>query len=97
MTNLEWLLSLSVEEIKKRYYGDECTRCIYEKSRECDNSWCAEGTLKWLTAEHVPHKIKPCPVCKGKMEIRWQHSNCYLVCSDCGLIMGLTQIEQSRE
>lgn len=44
--------------------------------------------LEWLNAEHVP-KIKPCPVCKGEMSIRWQHSGCYLVCEDCGLHYGL--------
>lgn len=88
MTNLEWLLSLPVEDIEKRYHSEECTLCIYDDSGECDNRSCLEGKLKWLNAEHTP-KVKPCPVCNGKMDIRWQHSGCYLVCAGCGLHYGL--------
>lgn len=52
MTNLEWLLSLPVEAIKRIYYGDECTRCVYDNTGECGNRLCVEGKLKWLNEEH---------------------------------------------
>ena len=93
MTNLEWLRTLSAEELGDVIRGSKCNMCAYQKREDCptdENGFydCKGGFQKWLNAEPVP-KIKPCPVCKGKMDIRWQHDGYYLVCEDCGLHFGL--------
>lgn len=81
MTNLEWLLSLHVEDIEKRYYREKyCTLCIYDGSGECDKRSCIEGKLKWLNEEHVP-KIKPCPFCGGKAIVDKNQNS--VSCADC--------------
>ena len=80
MTNLEWLLSMPVKDIEKRYYREECTLCIYDGSGECDKRSCIEGKLKWLNAEHVP-KIKPCPFCGGKAIVDKNQNS--VSCADC--------------
>lgn len=72
MTNLEWLKSLSIDELKK----------------ELMELYCEE----WLMEEHIP-KIKPCPVCKGEMGIKYREYGYYLVCSGCGLHFGIAAKE----
>lgn len=85
MNNLEWVRTLPAKELAK-LLGDDCYMCSKSKGN-CDMN-CESGYVTWLNQEHIP-KLKPCPVCKGEMEIRWQHSGCYLVCEDCGLHYGL--------
>ncbi len=61
MTNLQWLLSMSVEDMEKMYHGDPCDVCAYKPNgyNVCNrNLSCVEGQLKWLNAKHVP-EIKP--------------------------------------
>ena len=86
MTNLEWLKTLSAEELTE-YLRKECLSCTY-KDFDCGAEFCFKGHIEWLNAEHIP-KIKACPVCHGKMDIRWQHNGCYLVCEDCGMHFGI--------
>jgi hypothetical protein len=83
MTNLEWLKGVIATtnfgwiEWMKNLPEEELIRELY-----------AVYNKEWLNAEHVS-KIKPCPVCHGKMDIRWQHDACYLVCEDCGMHFGI--------
>ena len=60
MTNLEWIRTLTEEELAE-LLEDTCEMCI----RDCDNCSCIPGHIKWLKAEHV-FKIKPCANCGGK-------------------------------
>jgi hypothetical protein len=97
MTNLEWLRSLSAEELaNKLHERPVCqfcvnynykTGCMFSTSED-DDSHCVKGMADWLNAKHIL-KIKPCPVCKGKMNIESNHGGCYLVCPDCGLHFGI--------
>ena len=88
MTNLEWLKTLSAEELTE-YLRKECLSCTY-KDFDCDAEFCFKGHIEeWLNAEHVS-KIKPCPVCKGEMSTIWQHCGYYLVCKECGVSFGLS-------
>ena len=74
MTNLEWLRTLSAKELAKLLV-DRCCMCIYMKSGCCSYMEsgcymdCESGHITWLNAEHVP-KIKPCPCCGGKAELK---------------------------
>lgn len=58
MTNLEWLLSLSVEDMEKRYHAHSCSDCVYENSTNCNKKSCVEGRLKWLNAEHTLQTVR---------------------------------------
>lgn len=83
MTNLEWLKGVIATD---NFEWIEWMKNLPKEKliRELSTVYNKE----WLNAEHTP-KVKPCPVCKGKMDIRWQHSGCYLVCAGCGLHYGL--------
>ena len=58
MTNLEWLLSLSAEDMEKRYHSHSCNVCVYDNSTNCNNKSCVEGMLKWLNAEHTLQTVR---------------------------------------
>ena len=87
MTNLEWLKTLSAEELTE-YLRKECLSCTYYGC-DCDAEFCYKGHIEWLNAEHTL-KVKPCPVCKGEMSTIWKHCGYYLVCKECGLRFGLS-------
>lgn len=63
MTNLEWLRTLSAEELVD-FINPSCNMCIHggNCTKDCN---CVEGKVEWLNEEHVP-KIKPCANCGGK-------------------------------
>lgn len=70
MTNLEWLRewlrSLSAEELVE-FLRDNCHICIHRDYCVEGGYDCTKGKIKWLNQEHK-EEIKPCPVCKGKVE-----------------------------
>jgi len=82
MTNLEWLRGVIATT---NFEWIEWIKNLPEEEliRELSTVYKQE----WLNAEHTP-KVKPCPVCKGKMSIESNHG-CYLVCPDCGLHFGI--------
>ena len=95
MTNLEWIHSLSIDEVLSFFggYTSKCHMCGYKGTCTDNTAKCYRfpiGLNIWLMQEHkhVP-EIKPCPVCEGEMSIRWQHDGCYLVCEDCGMHFGI--------
>ena len=93
MTNFEWIRSLTMEELSNIFFGSRCSTCAYKERVDCptDKNGCYDckgGFEKWCNAIHAP-EAKPCPVCKGKMDARWQHNGCYLVCEDCGMHFGI--------
>ena len=93
MTNLEWIRTLDVDRMASVLDGNcafcDCKHCAYDSHKDncIPEGSCHKGIKLWLNAEHTP-KIKPCPVCKGKMSIESNHG-CYLVCPDCGLHFGI--------
>ena len=104
MTNLEWVRTLSAEELaNKLHERPVCQFCVnYNYKTGCmfptsedDDSHCVKGMADWLNAKHIL-KIKPCPVCKGKMNINYNRGY-YLMCEGCGLYFGLDMIMADTE
>lgn len=69
MTNLEWLHSLSVDEVLSFFggYTSKCHMCGYKDTCTDNTAKCYRfpmGLNIWLMQEHkdVP-KVKPCPFC----------------------------------
>ena len=87
MTNLEWIRTLSAEELAK-LLDDDCYMCSKLKGG-CDMN-CESGYITWLNAEHVVEP-KPCPLCGDKMIAEYNHGH-YLVCKSCGLYFGVHTI-----
>ena len=73
MTNLEWLRSLSVDELGNAILWSRCNLCVYQNSDACPTNPtnkeghydCMSGFKEWCNAIHI-HKIKPCANCGGK-------------------------------
>lgn len=85
MTNLEWLRTLPAEQLVD-FLKPSCNLCIHWGN--CTEDYdCIESKVAWLNAEHK-EKLKSCPVCKGKMDIKYRDGY-YLVCPGCGLHFGI--------
>jgi hypothetical protein len=88
MTNLEWLRSLSGDELSDIILGSRCNLCVYQQSEECPTNKegrydCRGGFYRWCNAEHVP-EVKPCPCCGGKAEIiEIEPMIQYVSCTQC--------------
>lgn len=78
MTNLEWLRTLSADELVD-FINPSCNMCIHGGNCTKDCS-CVEGKVKWLNEERVS-KIKPCPFCGGKPIVDKNQNSVY--CADC--------------
>ena len=52
MTNLEWIKSLSAEQIAENKEMFDCNFCAYHKTT-CSNAKCEDGVLKFLNAERA--------------------------------------------
>jgi len=89
MTNLEWLRSLSVEELSNIFFDSKCNRCAYQKRNDCPTNEeghydCKGGFQKWCNAIHIP-EIKPCPFCGAEGDFINHDSSVFWVqCMNCG-------------
>ena len=82
MTNIEWLRTLSADELVD-FINPSCNMCIYYGNcpEDCP---CIEGKVKWLNAEHKP-ELKPCPFCGAEGDFINHDSNVFWVqCTNCG-------------
>ena len=55
MTNMEWIRSMTADELYEEIIGRECTRCVWKKAENCGYKYdriCRDGVIAWLNAEH---------------------------------------------
>lgn len=64
MTNQEWLMTLSVDDLVEAI-SNRCKYCAYFKKGGCPDpnmAKCRYGNIEWLKQEHKK-ELKPCPFC----------------------------------
>ena len=89
MTNLEWLHSLSVDEVLSFFggYTSKCHMCGYKDACTDNTAKCYRfpiGLNIWLMQEHKD-ELKPCPFCGAEVDFMNHDSNVFWVqCRNCG-------------
>lgn len=85
MTNLEWVGTLTEEELAE-LLEDTCEMCI----RDCDNCSCISGHIAWLQKEHIEKKhIDECPHCGSSIIDTHKdiYGIAYVECRQCGALI----------
>ena len=96
MTNLEWLKTLSAEELTE-YLRKECLSCTY-KDLDCGADFCFKGHIEWLNAKHK-EELKPCPFC-GSENVYLHSKDGYadkttvIFCNECKSVVFIEDNEE---
>lgn len=87
MTNLEWMRTLSANELVDFLSGKSCRMCAYCDDCTEGNHNCTRGKVKWLNSEHK-EELKPCPFCGSKnvyihSQDGYADKTTIIFCNDC--------------